>query len=164
MSRSSRCVYLLPSLAVALVVNVGSARAGASADSDRLVVTDFASGAVLFDQSIPEPAAAGSETSLFFSPVGGLPPPAAFDPSLTYIALIEPLGAPPEPGGEPPIFLPGTELILSDLVIGSFQSDIFDHGVQLLSDGDPSLPQLIAGIPFGSLIIGEETGDLQDVS
>ena len=162
MSRSSRFVYLLLSLAVAFVVHVGSARA----DSDRMVVTNVLSGNVFFDQSIPEPAVAGlGESSLFFAPSGGTAPPPDFNPALTYVVLSEPAGAAPEPGDESPIFLPGTETIVSDLVIGSFQSGgQFAAGVQLLSDGDPNLLGLVETIPAAVLQIIPETGDLEDVT
>src|SRR5262249_53278800 len=149
MSQSSRLVYLLLSLAVVFGVQVGRARAGGVPDSDRMVVNLNLNGTVLFDGSIAEPPAAGGTEILIF-PVGNSPFPPSFDSTLTYIALTEPAGAPPEPGGEPPpIFLPGTNSVVSDLVISSLTHDPTSgpRTVELLSDLDPNFAQVVSALP-----------------
>jgi len=167
MSKRSRVVYFLLCLIVAFGVQVGRARAGGVPDSDRMVVTDNLSGTVLFDGSIAEPPAAGGPEILIF-PVGNSPFPPSFDSTLTYIALIEPAGAPPEPGGEPPIFLPGTNSVVSDLVISSLAHDPTSgpRTVELLSDLDPNFAQVVSALPprASNVFAVEETGSLQDLS
>src|SRR5262245_42744466 len=167
MSQSSRLVYLLLSLAVVFGVQVGRARAGGVPDSDRMVVTLNLNGTVLFDGSIAEPPAAGGPETLTFPLDSPFPP--SFDSTLTYIALTEPAGAPPEPGGEPPpIFLPGTNSVVSDLVISSLNHDppSGPRRVELLSDLDPNFAQVVSALPPGAsnVFVVEETGSLQDLS
>src|SRR5262249_39447828 len=64
-----------------------------------------------------------------------------------------------------PITLPGTNVIMSDAVIASFQSPGL---VELVSDGDPQLAQLAAALAIPGLLpnvsVLEETGSLQDLT
>ena len=147
MSARRLLVLCTLSLVLAFATRVESARAL----SDRMVITD-ATGVVLFDGTVDESAPAGELSLTFGAPVDPL--------TATIVVLTEPAGEPP---GENPIFLPGTEQILSDLVLASFHAGVAP-GVLFLSDGDPNLLQLVpllATLPFS---VVEETGDLQDLS
>lgn len=154
MSTSTRFLGLSIGLTLAVATQVGSARAA----SDRMLITDIASGAVAFDGSVDEGGAAAPELSLAF---GGPVDPAAT--TNTIVVLTEPAG---EPAGEDPIFLPGTEQIISDLVLANFQTGNPGGvpGVLFLSDGDPLLQQVAALLPTIPFSVLEETGDLQDLT
>jgi PEP-CTERM motif len=141
--------------AVAFAAHVGRA----SASSDRMVVTDISSAVVLFDGQVDE-GAAGEEPLLDFYPGGVIG--ALVD---SGVILLEPVGEPP---GESPVLLPGTDRIVSDLVLfGTLNVDSEPNPrVTLYSDGSPNFEQNVtfwlgAGIPISPL---DETGELQDLT
>src|SRR5215471_14811333 len=121
--------------------------------SDRMVVTDVSTGAVLFDAAITEPAGDVDESSLLFG--------SSDFPSTGAFGVL--LSAPPgEPPGEAPVFFPGTDIVISDLVVSNFGDLSGQPGVMLVSDGSPLLAQALprsTGFP-----IVEETGELQDLT
>ncbi|HVN39021.1 MAG TPA: PEP-CTERM sorting domain-containing protein [Myxococcota bacterium] len=69
----------------------------------------------------------------------------------------------PDPG-ENPIFLPGTNQIISDIVFSYFQNPAVGQGVTFVSDGDPNFQQWVDSalqLPFHVL---PESGNLDDVT
>src|SRR5262245_14480570 len=145
MERRKRLVVLGASLVVVFAAQVRSSEAF----SDRMIISRIPGGPV-FDATIDE---AGGETSLSW----GVPVD-PFAPGTILILLTEPPGEPP---GENPIFVPGTELIVSDAVLAWNPTAGINRGVLMVSDGDPLLAQ-IALLPAKQVI--PETGELQDLS
>ena len=139
-------------LAIAFAGRAGDARAL----SDRLVVTDIASGSVVFDASLDE----GSETDLFFQ-TGA---------TGVIIFLTEPAGEPQ--GSEAPVFLPGTNIVVSDVLYAGPADAGSPYGLhlELFSDGNPNFPSAVFAAaeeicPFGTECVSvEETGELQDLT
>lgn len=149
-------VYFLLSLAIAFVIHVGSARAA----SDRMVITDLNSGAILSDQTLDE----ASETNSLSFDVGfaGVPVSAVF--------LLEPVGEPSDPTEGSPILLPGTDRVVSDVIAFRHNSiDPLAHSIVFLSDSAaPNIKEAIQSLlglsyPGGSSAI-DETCDLQDLT
>jgi hypothetical protein len=152
MSTRRRFVLFTLSLVLVFATRVESARAL----SDRLLVTD-ATGVVLFDGSVDDTAGGGTELSLAFGA-----PVDPFATTNTIVVMTEPAGEPP---GESPIFIPGTNQIISDLVLSPHgPSPGGPVGVLFLSDGDPRVPQIASLLPVVAFSVLEETGDLQDLS
>src|SRR5262245_36406061 len=89
-------------LAVAVATHTSSAMPG---DTDRLLVTDFATSAVLYD-AVADQTNAGF---LAFQPGGG----GGFVP-YSYVVLTEPAGWPANPN---PVLFPGTHLMVSDVIL-----------------------------------------------
>jgi PEP-CTERM motif-containing protein len=150
--------------------HAGAARA-ASTLSDRLLITDTAGGATIFDQSIPEDAAAEPTLTFAGGPAPVSPPPipiasAIGIPGVAILILTEPAGEPPDPT-EPPLVLPGPNgnVLVSDVLVSTLPIAGIPGFVSLLSDGDPELQNIIpilATMP--GLHFMEETGGLQDVT
>jgi len=140
--------------ALGLLIVFASRIESASALSDRMLVTDITTGAVLADSSIAE----GNPERLSF---GVVPPVFLID---TVVVLTEPPGEPPE---GTPVFVPETSQIVSDLIFLSTQDNqghAIDPFVLFLSDGDSELAAFAAildAFPFATL---EETGELQDLT
>jgi hypothetical protein len=164
--------FSIVSLALVTAGHAGVARA-ASTLSDRLLITDTAGGAPIFDQSIPEGAAAGEPTLTFAGgPAPVSPPPipiasAITIPGVAILVLTEAAGTPPDPT-EPPLILPGPngDVFVSDVLVSTLPIAGIPGQVSLLSDGDPELqniiPILASMIP--NLKFLAETGQLQDVT
>jgi len=141
-------------LVVAFALPAGSAKAGAVL-SDRLLITDFTTGAVVFDGSVPEGPA--GEVQVVF---GAALPPLDL-PGVSVVAMLEPAGEPTE---GTPVFLPGTEQAVSDLVVSTAGSTQIPVSVGLISDGDPNFATLVgslAGLAFSTVV---ESGGLQDLT
>jgi hypothetical protein len=150
--------------AFGLAINIAGhvESAWAQSGSDRLLVTDRATGAVLFDGSAVEGAVpAAPELSPFFSPAAGVPaPPSA-------VILLEPAGEPP---GEPVVAIPPALAALLGINPNQGASDLvlFGQGgvanVTLISDDvalQQALNSLPAGIPVHAVF---ETGGLDDLT
>lgn len=135
-------------------IAIASRTESASALSDRVLIT-ASIGFVVFDGSVDEGGAAAPELSLSFGAT--LDP---LDQTNSIVVLSEPAGEPP---GESPIFIPGTELVLSDLVIANTFQGV-NLGLLFLSDGDPTLAQILPILETQPFAIVEETGELQDIS
>lgn len=160
-------------LALAIAGHAGSAKA-ADVPSDRMLVTDTA-GTPIFDNSIPETAAAG-ETTLTYAggPTPVTPPPIPLTSALTIpgvavLILTEPASEPPDPT-EPPIILsgPAGDVHVSDVVISTLTvaSTAGVPGfVSLVSDGDPELQNILPILAtLNGITFMEETGQLQDLT
>ena len=156
---SARGPLSLVVLSLAVAVAGFGEVAGADPISDRLLVTDLATGAVLFDATTSEP---GPEELSFFR---ALPAPCC--PQIfSAVILTEPPG---EPADENPIFVPGTTSIASDVVLFSIQPDPISGmnvvSLGLFSDGSPSFEFLVNQYGSGSFAtLLEETGSLQDLT
>jgi PEP-CTERM motif len=157
MRTRGRFVLFTLGLLIASVGRVESARAIIL--SDRLLITDATTGAILFDVVV-------SETG-DFAPFFGTSPPNDLLGN-TFVILLEPAN---EPAGENPILMPdGSGRIVSDLVVASFRNPNlpFGPGVILYSDGNPNLAGLVDSLaPIlqnGNVTVLDETGDLQDLS
>jgi hypothetical protein len=143
----------------ALTLAVAFAPGFKSAKADRLLITTLGTGAVLFDETTPQPGE-GERALTYVTAVpvygGGVERHA--------VILTAPPGAPP---GENPIFVPGTSLIALDLVEFVIERPdvccpwIFD--LFLIPDGAPGFESILVGeAPHASLV--EATGGLQDLT
>ena len=143
-------------LVIAFSGGVESAKASAIL-SDRLLVTNFSTGAVLFDMSISEPALGQGEAQAIFAVPGT--GASTFDAA---VILTEPAGEPP---GENSVFVPGTQLIASDVIDFSLRpaGTFSNTQVRLTSDGDPNFAQFVLAFASNASLV-EETGDLQDLT
>jgi hypothetical protein len=163
----------------ALVVSIYLATAAASNAfgqstqlSDELLITDI--GVPIFDQIIAEPGPGAVESSLTWSPgavAAPLPPVvAATVPGASIVILTEPANEPLDPGEIPITIIDkatGAQLTVSDVVISTIGNQVqAPFQVTLVSDGDPDLQQIIAGMqangtPFTWQV---ETGLMQDLT
>ena len=129
-------------------------------------------GATLFSISVPEAVAGGSETAVYnVSPFAdGLllaPLPPGVLPLIAAVVMVEPIGEPIDPG-EIPLLWPGTNRIVSDIVL-NFQSanPQFPNGYAFISDGDGNLQTwttFLSALPPGVVHLLVEDGTLQDLS
>ncbi|HVU90482.1 MAG TPA: PEP-CTERM sorting domain-containing protein [Pirellulales bacterium] len=139
--------------------------------SDELLITDL--GVPIFDQLIAESGPGAVENSLTWSPgaVAPLPPVAAATvPGASIVILTEPANEPLDPGEIPITIIDkatGAQLTVSDVVISTLANQVqAPLQVTLVSDGDPELQQIIAGMqangtPFTPLV---ETGQMQNLT
>jgi hypothetical protein len=167
-----RYICVLSSFA-ALLCLAQIAGAQVSTLSDRMVISD-PSGAVVFDNTIPEIATAGELPLVFGGGPGPVAPAispgvAVTIPGVSVVLLLEPAGEPIEPG-ETPIYIPipGGRAILSDAIISLPIGTAGNNTPQIMfvSDGGPDLDQIavsLANAPVPPTIL-TETGDLQDIS
>ncbi len=162
-------------LALALAAAFGIDSRSAKAVSDRLLITDTPSGTVLFDATLSE-GPDGTEGYLQFLDRAHCPTSAcSSDPDLSFaVILTEPAGEPPD---ENAVLIPGTQTVVSDVVIYEGTHDPVDHPliVQLFSDGSvnsegvPLLPGALNYAlirPNGGVVavLVPETGELQDLT
>ena len=158
MRTGGRLVLFRLGLLIALASRVENAKAV----GDRLLITDINSGSVVFDQTTSE-STPDSETLLFNTNAAG--------PALAIVVLTEPASEPPDPL-EPPAFIPGTNIAVSDVVVsnGDPANPVGPFGgfaVGFVSDGDPVFDFVVAHLPDNcgpGCPTLEETGDLQDLT
>ena len=157
---------------LALAAGTASAQIPPPTQSDELRITS-PTGVVLLDVFLLDLAGA-SESGAYnipglpdgVAPPGGLPPPGVF-PVLSYVALLEPLNDPIDPGTTPIIIIiPGAgSRVLSDLAISFTVPN--GVGVAFLSDADPLLQAYASFLQLNNnaaLKFVTETGQLQDVT
>ena len=156
---------------LALAAGTASAQILPPTQSDELRITS-PTGVVLLDVFLLELPGA-SESGAYnipglpdgVTPPGGLPPPGVF-PVLSYVALLEPLNDPIDPGTTPIIIIPGAgSRVLSDLAISFTVPN--GVGVAFLSDADPLLQAYASFLQLNNnaaLKFVTETGQLQDVT
>jgi len=160
MSARRPFIFFALSIAIAFAGHAQGAKAD-SITSDRLLVTNLATGAVLFDSTIPEPAPGESEGGLEFDAeftgYGG-------GSVINAVILTEPAGEPP---GESAILVPGTDLIASDLLVMNIFAvnfpTLWTFQLLVFSDGHPQFEGFVSSYGrFAPLL--EETGSLQDLT
>jgi hypothetical protein len=160
--------WVLGALVAGLItLSIGNKVGAAQVLSDELLITDI--GVPIYDQFIPEGAAAAPEISLtwglgaILTPIGAAQVPGAF-----IVVLTEPANEVPDPGEiQIPIQGPAGTAFVSDIVISTIGNQVQQpFQVSLVSDGNPDLQTLVSllqanGTPFTAI---PETGGLQDLT